>query len=266
MNLDNKLRISIVTVSFNQRTYLKEAIESVLNQNYPSLEYIVVDPGSNDGSRELIQKYSDAIAHVVFEKDQGAADGLNKGFARANGDVFGFLNSDDRLTPGSLQQVTDFFHDHPECDILFGNGYVVDGAGKRIKHVRARGFTLHRYFHGGARWLQQSTFFRREAFQRSPGFNLQNRTCWDGELFMNIIKQGARVGYTDVDLGEFRIYAGSISGAGSNTAAYRADLQRMFNYACGRDWRITDTLWKALYRLEGLAIRSASVLGRRKKR
>ena len=102
------LKISIVTLSFNQRAYLQEAIDSVLSQGYLDLEYIVVDPGSTDGSRDLIKSYGDRIAHCIFEPDRGAADGLNKGFERATGDVFGFLNADDLLFPGALRRWQSF--------------------------------------------------------------------------------------------------------------------------------------------------------------
>lgn len=264
MNTDETraVKISIVTLSFNQEAYLKEAIESVLDQNYPYLEYIVVDPGSTDGSRELIERYKDRLARVIFERDRGPGDGLNKGFSYATGDVFGFLNSDDALLPGSLERVAGYFRLHPQCDIAFGNGYVLDGAGKATRHVRARGYTLRRYFHGGSRWLQQSTFFRREAFLRSPGFNVQNRTSWDGELFINMKRQGATVGYVDADLGAFRIHGESISGRGDGGEAWRGDFWRMFKDAHGREWRVTDSLWHTLYRIEDLALKGASLLDR----
>src|SRR3974390_2320485 len=103
------MKISIVTLSFNQRDYLQQALDSVLSQDYSNLEYIVVDPGSIDGSRELIRSYGARIAHTIFEPDRGAADGLNRGFASATGDVFGFLNADDILLPGSLKRVASFF-------------------------------------------------------------------------------------------------------------------------------------------------------------
>jgi glycosyltransferase involved in cell wall biosynthesis len=260
------IKISIVTLSFNQRAYLQEAIESVVQQNYPLLDYIVVDPGSDDGSRELIQLYRTRIAHLLFEKDRGAADGLNKGFSLATGDVFGFLNADDILLPGSLQRVADFFRQHSDREMGLGNGYILDAAGRRVRHVRARGFTVHRYFHGGARWLQQSTFFRREAFLRSPGFNLTNRTCWDGELFINMKSQGAAVGYIDADLGGFRIHNASISGTGRSMQAYQEDCKRIFRDIHGRDWRTTDTLWKTYFRSEALAIKMAFWLNKRVKR
>jgi glycosyltransferase involved in cell wall biosynthesis len=252
------MKISIVTLSFNQRAFLQEAIDSLLRQDYLELEYILVDPGSTDGSRALIQSYGDRISRVIFEPDKGAADGLNKGFAGATGEIYGFLNADDVLLPGSLQRVAEFFRLHPECDMALGNGYIIDGDGRRIRHVRARGFTVRRYCCGGVRFLQQSTFFRSTVFARSPGFNPANRTCWDGELFATMVQQGAVVGYIDADLSWFRIHASSISGSGKTRLVYRADCRRIFRQLRGRDWRITDGLWRLLYRAEGVLVRLRS--------
>ena len=89
------MKISVVTISYNQACYLEQTIISVLNQDYENVEYIVVDPGSTDGSRDIIEKYRNRIQHIIYERDVGPADGLNKGFAVATGDVFYFINSDD---------------------------------------------------------------------------------------------------------------------------------------------------------------------------
>lgn len=250
------MRISIVTLSYNQRAFLREAIDSVLQQDHPDLEYIVVDPGSRDGSRELIRSYGEGIFQVVFEADRGAADGLNKGFDRATGEVFGFLNADDFLLPGALRRVAEFFQSHPQCDMVLGNGYVVDAHRRNLRHVRARDFTVRRFLYGGMRWLQQSTFFRREAFMRSPGFNTENRTCWDGELLVSMAQMGATVGYIDADLAAFRLHNTSISGTGRLVDAYIEDCRRIFRQIRGRDWRVTDDLLRFFYRTESLLLRA----------
>ena len=91
------MRVSIVTISFNQAPYLERALQSVLTQSYPDVEYIVVDPGSSDGSREIIERYRSRLAGVVLEPDNGPADGLNREFAQASGEVFGHPNPDDVL-------------------------------------------------------------------------------------------------------------------------------------------------------------------------
>jgi len=253
------MKISIVTLSFNQYAFLGEALESVVSQKYPLLEYIVIDPGSTDGSRELIESYGSSITHMVFEPDKGASDGLRKGFAMATGDIFGFLNSDDLLEPGSLQSVEKFFQSHPECDIAMGDGYIVDVEGRPVRHVKSRGFTVDRYLYGGTQFLQQSTFFRRDAYLNSPGFNPITRTCWDGELFVTMLHRGARIGYIDANLSKFRIHSQSITGSQKLQKQYFQDCRRVFRDIQGRDWRATDNLRKLMYRGEA-ALRRVGIV------
>ena len=252
------MKISIVTLSFNQRAYLEEALESVLSQGYPDLEYIVVDPGSTDGSRERILSYGSRIALKIFEPDRGAAEGLNKGFGNATGDVFGFLNADDILFPGSLNRVADFFRNHPECDMVMGNGYKIDGQGNRTRHYIARNFSVRRFFYGGSNWLQQSTFFKASIFHRSQGFNIANRTSWDGELFLKIAGLGAKIGYIDADLGGFRIHEESISGSGRLNKQYLEDRRRMFRQLIGREWQMSDEILSFFFRVEGFLRRTCT--------
>jgi glycosyltransferase involved in cell wall biosynthesis len=252
------VKISIVTLSFNQRAYLEEALESVLSQGYPDLEYIVVDPGSTDGSRERILSYGSRIALKIFEPDRGAAEGLNKGFGNATGDVFGFLNADDILFPGSLNRVAEFFRNHPECDMVMGNGYKIDGQGNRTRHYVARNFSVRRFFYGGTQWLQQSTFFKASIFDRSQGFNIANRTSWDGELFLKIADIGAKIGYIDADLGGFRIHDESISGSGRLNNQYLEDRRRMFRQLTGREWQMSDEILSFFFRMEGFLRRTCT--------
>jgi len=246
------VKISIVTLSFNQRAYLQEALDSVLSQSYQDLDYIVVDPGSTDGSREIIRSYSDRISTTIFEPDHGAAEGLNVGFGKATGDIYGFLNADDILLPGSLKCVGEFFQSHPDCDMLMGNGYKIDGSGRKTRHFIARDFSVRRFFYGGTQWLQQATFFRASLFQRVGGFNVENRTSWDGELFLKMAAAGAKIGYVDTDLGGFRIHEQSISGSGRLNEQYRQDCRRIFRQLNGREWKRTDEILTYLFRAEGI--------------
>jgi glycosyltransferase involved in cell wall biosynthesis len=253
------MKFSVVTISFNQRQYLEEAITSVLAQDYPAIEYIVVDPGSTDGSRELIEGFRSHLASMIFEPDNGAADGLNKGFQRASGDIYGFLNSDDVLLPGAMKSVSRAFELNPDCDIVMGNGFIVDAQGKRIRRIRAAGFTLDRYFYGGATWLQQATFFRGSAFMRVGGFNVNNRSCWDGELLVDMVRGGSRIKYLNHDLAMFRIHAQSITGSRRHSEMMKADADRMFSLSRGRRWTAVDTLRGYLFRVERILTHPGAV-------
>jgi glycosyltransferase involved in cell wall biosynthesis len=253
------MKFSVVTISFNQRPYLEEALRSVLAQDYPAIEYIVVDPGSTDGSRQLIESLANQLARMVFEPDQGAADGLNKGFKHASGEIFGFLNSDDALLPGAIRSVAQAFVQNPDCDIVMGNGFIVDAQGKRIRRIRAAGFTLDRYFYGGATWLQQATFFRRAAFEAVGGFNVKNRSCWDGELLVDMVRKGAEVKYLNQDLALFRIHAKSITGSRRHSEMMKADAERMFSLTRGRRWTSLDTVRAYLFRIERILTHPGAV-------
>lgn len=249
------MKVTIVTLSFNQRPLLQRTLNSVLDQRCPALEYIVVDPGSTDGSREIIETYQTRLAAVIFEPDRGPADGLNKGFALASGDVYGFLNADDVLLPGSLDRVCHHFAAHPECDVLMGNGFVVDAQDHVLRHVRAQRFTPDRYFYAGASWLQQATFFRARAFRAVGGFCVDNRYSWDGELFVKMSARAACFQYLDEDLASLRICGESITtrvqrGASDSVfTAHRAQFHRIFAEVKGRPWRFRDDLWRGGYRL-----------------
>jgi len=253
------MKFSIVTISFNQRQYLDEALCSVLSQDYPEIEYIVVDPGSTDGSRELIESFANQLARVVFEPDRGAADGLNKGFQHASGDILGFLNSDDVLLPGAMRSVAQAFAQDSDCDIVMGNGFIIDAHGKRIRRIRAAGFTLERYFYGGATWLQQATFFRRAAFEAVGGFNVNNRSCWDGELLVDMVRKGAKVKYLNQDLALFRLHAKSITGSRRHSEMMKADADRMFSLSRGRRWTALDTVRAYLFRIERILTHPGAV-------
>src|SRR5436305_15203748 len=108
------MKFSVVTISFNQAQFIERALRSVLEQQGVDVEYIIVDPGSTDGSREIINRFRDRLSHVILEKDSGAADGLNHGFARATGDIYCYLNSDDEFLPGAFSVVQSYFANHPE--------------------------------------------------------------------------------------------------------------------------------------------------------
>ena len=226
------MKISIVTISFNQCAYLRACIDSILSQEGCDLEYIVVDPGSTDGSRELIESYGDRIVRV-FEPDAGPADGLNRGFACATGDIYGFINSDDYLLPGALAAVTAFFRKHPANVFMTGHGFCEVESGVR-QRVYPNKLTRDVMLHRADILFQQSTFFPAALYRKAGGFNLGNGTCWDYELFLKFLLGGATHHVIERDLAVFRLHQGSISGSGRLEDRYFRDLDTIFEATLGR--------------------------------
>ncbi len=236
------MRISVVTLSFNQAAFLDRAIQSVLAQDHDDVEYIVVDPGSTDGSRDIIERYRDRLAMVLLDPDDGPADGLNKGFAKATGDIFYYLNADDAVLQGAFREAAAIFAKPKAPDVLFGHGYIIDDAGRVTRHFRSAPWGLKRFAHGASVQMQQSTFFTADIFRRIGGFNVDNRTCWDAEILLDFALAGARFKVVDRYWSLFTIYAESITGSGRFAEAHAADLHRMFKRIVGRDQRASDVL------------------------
>ena len=243
------MKFSIVTISFNQAPFLDQAIRSVLDQDYDDVEYVVVDPGSTDGSREIIEHYRDHL-RIVFEPDDGPANGLNKGFAVATGDIFGFLNSDDTLLPGALSKVAVAFARAPKNDVLSGHSIIVDAAGREKNRFISRRFSPTKYVYGASVIAQQSTFFRADAFRKARGFNESNRITWDGELWVDLALAGARFGRIPAYLSTYRVYPESISGSGAHQDALRQDRERMFLKVKGRRPNAGDRAMRLLYKAQ----------------
>lgn len=210
------MKISIVTISYNQGEYLERAILSVINQRSDvDLEYIVVDAGSTDESRNVISKYSNDIDHVILEPDEGPSDGLNKGFSLASGTIYGYLNADDELAPGALHEVAEYFDAHPDVDIVSAHAEIIDEQDNFLQKCFSHKFNLKRYAEGNCVLVQQSTFFKAKAFKATPGFNKDNRVSWDGELLVEMALNKAKFARLHRYWSRFRVYSESISGSGA---------------------------------------------------
>lgn len=246
------MKISIVTISFNQEKYLRACIDSILNQTNCDLEYIVVDPGSTDGSREIIESYGDRIIKV-FEKDDGPADGLNKGFSHASGDIYGFINSDDYLLPGALEEVVRKFKACGDNTFFTGGGFTEDGQNSRTR-IFPNQLTAKGMLHRSDVMFQQATFFPAKLYKQVNGFNTANRTCWDYELFLRFLLIGAQHEVIHRDLAVFRLYQGSISGSGRLETKYLKDLDQLFVECSGRNRGIRDVMLTYYLRLKRVLI------------
>lgn len=190
------LRISVVTPSFNQAQYLRATIQSVLGQDYPHLEYLIIDGGSTDGSAEIIQEHAGRLAYWCCEPDGGQADAIGKGLARATGDILGWLNSDDILLPGALAAVVRHFHTHRHADVVSGGAYYMDAQGWPLRKVfgtytlgvQATFNRLRFYAMDGV--FQQATFWRRGVYERCGGIDRSLQFIMDRDLFVRLAKHG----------------------------------------------------------------------------
>jgi glycosyltransferase involved in cell wall biosynthesis len=154
--------VSIVTPSFNQARYLEATIQSVLSQDYPRIEFIIVDGGSTDGSVDVIKKYADKLAWWVSEKDRGQTDAINKGFARATGKILAWLNSDDTYEPRTVGQAMKYLLDHPEVGMVYADCNYINEEGRAIGKFPAAQTDLARLRRGYVHIPQQTMFFRAE--------------------------------------------------------------------------------------------------------
>jgi glycosyltransferase involved in cell wall biosynthesis len=228
-------------------------VDSVLSQRGTDLEYVVVDAGSTDRSREYLESLLDPRLRLIFEADGGPADGLNKGVRSTRGDVVGYLNADDVYLAGALQAVGEIFDREPGIDVVYGDGWIIDWEGRALRHFESTPWGLRRYLRGGVNVLQQSTFFRRSVFDRTAGFNTRNATCWDGELLADLALAGARFRHVRADWSAFRLHRDGISGSGRLETRYREDRERFVARVTGRESGVLDT---AL----GYAARGAKIL------
>jgi glycosyltransferase involved in cell wall biosynthesis len=122
----DSLLVSVVSPSFNQAQYLETAIRSVIDQEYPRIEYLLIDGGSTDGSVDIIKRYQDRIAYWTSEPDAGQADAINKGLKRATGEIVAWINSDDVYLPGAIAQAAAVFNKHPDIGMVYADGIMVD--------------------------------------------------------------------------------------------------------------------------------------------
>jgi glycosyltransferase involved in cell wall biosynthesis len=175
--------ISLVTCSYQQARFLDATLRSVLAQRYPALEYLVIDGGSNDGSRDIIARHAAALAYWVSEPDHGQTHALIKGFNRASGEVYGWLCSDDLLLPGALERVGRFFATHPDVDAVYGDSIWIDADGRPLRPKREMGFNRFVFLHDYNYVPQPSMFWRRTLYDAVGGLNADFQIAMDNDLW-----------------------------------------------------------------------------------
>lgn len=199
-------RITVVTPSFNQGRYLDETIRSVLDQNYPNLEYMVIDGGSTDNSVDVIRGHEARLSYWVSEKDGGQSDAINKGYRRATGDILAWLNSDDCYCPGALQRVADYFSIHGDVDAVVGDLQIIDRDGRLVGTKKTVPITFWRNLYSGCAIPQPATFNTRRAYILTGDLDPRLRYLMDYEYYLRMQSRGIRFGVIPVELAKFRLH------------------------------------------------------------
>lgn len=180
-------RISIITPSYNQGEFLEDTIKSVLDQNYPNIEYIIIDGGSSDNSIEIIKKYEKYLSYWVSEKDNGQTDAINKGFKKATGDIVAWLNSDDYYFPGALNLIAEMYLSDPDAGLYIGNGAVADRSGEKIRrYSHDIIFDYETLLKGSNYILQPSTFINAKAINEVGYLDVSLFYAMDLEYWLRI--------------------------------------------------------------------------------
>jgi glycosyltransferase involved in cell wall biosynthesis len=223
-------RVSIVTPSYNQGQFIEETIRSVLLQGYPNLEYIVMDGGSKDNTVDILRKYEHAIDFWMSAPDKGQAEAINKGFARANGDILAWLNSDDVYEMDVFARVAEFFQEQPDVDVVSGRCrfWYRDGSDYLLDPSPLR--TLEDFLKIKTNWVsgrlivQPEAFFRRRALEMAKGVREELTFTFDACLWMDMAKLGCVFQSVDQHWANFRVHDGQKTW---NEAASHQELARM---------------------------------------
>jgi glycosyltransferase involved in cell wall biosynthesis len=157
--------VSIITPSFNQAAFIQETMQSVISQDYPNIEYLIIDGGSTDGSVEIIKEFAaqSNLTHQIWwvsEKDQGQTDAINKGFTRAKGEILAWINSDDTYLPHAVSEAVEFLKTHPEAGMVYGDANLIDENGQVLGKFPARQTNYSKLRQGYVHIPQQASFFR----------------------------------------------------------------------------------------------------------
>jgi glycosyltransferase involved in cell wall biosynthesis len=180
----NLPKITVITTCYNHAPYIEATLQSVINQRYPNLEYIVIDGGSTDGSQEIIERYRDYLTDFLIEPNTLQIHKLVKGFAHATGDIFCMLNSDDLFEPGVLEEVADFFLNNPQARVVYGNYSWIDTEGNLINRRQEIGFNRFIFMYDVNYIPQPSTFWRRDLYEEIGGLTLDFDVATDIDLWI----------------------------------------------------------------------------------
>jgi FkbM family methyltransferase len=225
------MRVGVVVPNYNGRAFLKECIDSILAQKYAGLSCLVMDGGSSDGSVELLRAYGPRI-QVVSERDSGQADAIQRGFSRLDTDLVGWLNSDDVLLPGAVQDIVLAAEQHPDGVLFHGDVELIDATGAHLADSRAAPVDYERMRRGQGKTLQPGSFYRRGAVESAGGVDPSFHLLMDVDLWIRLLALGPAVRLNRT-LAQFRVHPAAKSSQ-APYAYYRETLRLGFKHESDR--------------------------------
>lgn len=238
--------VTIVTPSFNQGRFIRETIESVLCQDYPRIEYIVMDGGSTDETADIAKEYASRLTWIS-EKDRGQSHAINKGFQKASGEIVSWLNSDDVISPGAVTKAVRAFERNPQLGAVYGDGHQIDINGNVKNRFATEPFNLWKLIYVSDYILQQASYFRREVFESIGYLDESLHFAMDWDIFIRIGKHYS-IEYIPEYMGSIREYAEAKSFSGGRKRFQElATLMRRhceMSYPPGYFIYGLDTYWK----------------------
>lgn len=246
--------ISVITCSYNQARFLEETLVSVIGQNYPRLEYIVIDGGSSDGSLDIIKRYERYLAYWASERDNGQGHALAKGFDHATGDILCWLCSDDLLENGALLEIGLLFAKDPHLRVVYGDTLFIDESSRVTRHYKTFPFNRWIFLNTEQYTPQPSTFWRREIYNAVGGVNPDARIMPDGELFLKF-SELTELTYVRRVWSRMRIYPGIMSVTRLPETRLKLEVLRESYY--GKRSRAISSLARATAKLARISCRLA---------
>lgn len=246
-------KITVVTPSYNQGKYLRETIESVLNQNYPNLEYFIVDGGSTDNSVDIIREYEDRIDWWISEKDKGQSDAINKGFKKATGTLLCWVNSDDILFPNCLKEIANCYIINKKPDLIHANSVYINQDGIITRMLKVPIQTEFFMFRGVWSTPAPSVFFSASLMRKVGYLDPTLHLSMDLDICMRMMKAGGRVGHVLKYLGAFRWHETSRSSIERSYKKNKSDenheTKKILDAALSVSTECRRKIWRKIWKL-----------------